>query len=196
MTANPWPSSDWMAMLSERGLPAFVSWTMLMAGLGLAGLWGWGRLDAPLDERLRAIAGAAVVLVVAVEGAFDAVLLLATPTLVFWGAMGALMPPAPSAAASAPMGRTRRLLLSVVILATGLAAAEHSALKISSMAAYSQGQLGRAVSLDPGSFRARLRYAQLMMSRTSRTRGCTEAKAALALFPRSPDAKRLAAGCK
>lgn len=196
MTANPWPSSDWMAMLSERGLPAFLSWTMLIAGLGLAGLMGWGRLDAPLDERLRAIAGAAVVVVVAVEGAFDAVLLLATPTLVFWGAMGALMPPAPRAAARAPMGRTQRAILSVIILATGLAAAEHSALKISSMAAYSEGQLGRAVSLDPGSFRARLRYAQLMMSRTSRTRGCVEAKAALALFPRSPDAKRLASGCK
>ena len=56
--------------------------------------------------------------------------------------------------------------------------------------------VGRAVSLDPGSFRARLRYAQLMMTRSSRTRGCVEAKAALALFPLSPDARQLAAGCK
>ena len=196
MTANPWPSSDWMAMLSERGLPAFVAWTMLLAGLGFAGLIGWGRLDVPLDERLRAIAATATVVVVATEGAFDAVLLLAVPTLVFWGAMGALLPPPELAPAPAPMGRTRRAVLSVVVIMTGLSAAEYSALKIASMAAYSSGQLGRAVSLDPGSFRARLRYAQLMMSRTSRTRGCVEAKAALALFPRSPDARRLAAGCK
>jgi hypothetical protein len=165
-----------------------------MAGLAFSGLIGWGRLDVPLDERLRAVAGVAVVVVVAVEGAFDAVLLLATPTLIFWGAMGALLPPPPTAA-TVPLSKGRRALLGAVVLFTGLAAAEYSALKIASMAAYSSGQLGRAVSLDPGSYRARFRYAQLMMSRTSRTRGCVEAKAALALFPRSPDAKRLASGC-
>jgi hypothetical protein len=81
------------------------------------------------------------------------------------------------------------------VLVAGITAAELSALKISAMGAYSAGQLGRAASLDPGSFRIRFRYAQLMMSRGSRTRGCAEAKAAQALFPRSPDAKRLAAGC-
>ena len=195
MTANPWPSSDWVAMLSERGLPAFIVWTSLMIGLALTGLIGWSRLDAPLDERLRAIAATAVVVVVAVEGAFDAVLLLATPTLVFWGAMGALTPPPPDAALTPAMGRSKRALVAVTALLIGLAAAEYSALKVASMAAYNAGQIGRAVSLDPGSFRARLRYAQLMMSRSSRTRGCAEAKAALALFPRSPDAKRLVAGC-
>ena len=196
MTANPWPSSDWMAVLSERGLPAFLVWTTLIAGLAFAGLAGWSRLDVPLDERLRAIAAAAVVIVVAAEGAFDAVLLLATPTLIFWGTMGALLPAPALAPASVPLGRGRRAVLSLLVLATGLATAEYSALKIASMAAYNAGQLGRAVSLDPGSFRARLRYAQLMMSRTSRTRGCVEANAALALFPRSPDAKRVASGCK
>jgi len=196
MTANPWPSSDWMAMLSERGLPAFIAWATLIAGLALSGIIGWGRLDVPLEERLRAVAGLAMVVVVAVEGAFDAVLLLATPTLVFWGAMGALLPPAPEASFPPPLGRSRRAMLAVATLLLGVAAAEYSALKIASMAAYSAGQLGRAVSLDPVSFRARLRYAQLMKSRSSRTRGCAEAKAALALFPRSPDAKRLAAGCQ
>jgi hypothetical protein len=196
MTANPWPSSDWMAMLSERGIPAVVVWAMLLAGLAMSGLIGWGRLDLPLDERLRAVTAMAVVAVVAVEGAFDAVLLLATPTMIFWATMGALLPPTPAAQLPAPMGRGRRTVLAIAALLLGLMAAEYSALKIASMAAYSSGQLGRAVSLDPGSFRARLRYAQLMMARTSRTRGCAEAQAALALFPRSPDARRLAAGCK
>lgn len=196
MTANPWPSSDWMAMLSERGLLAFAAWTALMAGLALAGLVGWGRLDAPLDERLRALAALALVMVIAVEGAFDAVLLLAIPSLVFWGAIGALLPSSAEAGVAHPMTRGRRALLSIAVLVLGVAAAEYSALKIASMAAYSAGQMGRAVSLDPGSFRARLRYAQLMMSRSSRKRGCEEAKEALALFPRSPDARRLASGCK
>ncbi len=196
MTANPWPSSDWMAMLSERGVPAFVIWAMLLAGVATAALAGWGRLEVPLDERLRAIAAAGVVVIVAVEGAFDAVLLLATPSLIFWAALGALLPPVPAAAHPEPMGRGRRAALAVAALLLGLIAAEYSALKVASMAAYSAGQLGRAVSLDPGSFRARLRYAQLMMMRSSRTRGCAEAQAALALFPRSPDARRLASGCK
>lgn len=193
MTANPWPSSDWMAMLSERGIPAFLIWAMLLAGLALVGLATWGRLGVPLEERLRAIAATAMIVVVAIEGAFDAVLLLAAPSLVFWGALGALLPAPPH---SVTLPRGRRYLLSITTLLMGLAAAEYSALKIASMAAYSAGQMGRAVSLDPGSFRARLRYAQLMMSRGSRTRGCEEAKAALALFPRSPDARRTAAGCK
>jgi len=198
MTANPWPSSDWMAMLSERGLLALVAWTALLAGLVVTGLRGWGRLDLPLDARLRAITGTAVVVIIAMEGAFDAVLLLATPTLVFWGSMGALLPdrPVQPVPVPVPMTRGRRALLGVAVLAAGLGAAELSALKITAMEAYNTGQLGRAASLDPGSFRIRLRYAQLMMSRGSRTRGCEEAREALALFPRSPDAKRLAAGCK
>ena len=195
MTANPWPSSDWMAMLSERGPIAFLASTALLAGLALAGLFGWGRLDLPLDARLRAITGTAVVVIIAVEGAFDAVLLLATPALVFWGSMGALFPPREEDHAPAPMARGRRLLFGVAVLAAGVAAAEYSALKISAMEAYNAGQWARAASLDPGSFRIRLRYAQLMMSRGSRTRGCSEVRAALALFPRSPDARRLAADC-
>jgi hypothetical protein len=166
---------------------------MILAGLALVGIATWGRLDVPLDERLRAIAATAMIIVIAVEGAFDAVLLLATPSLVFWGALGALLPAPPH---QVTLSRGRRVTLSITTLLLGLAAAEYSALKIASMAAYSAGQMGRAVSLDPGSFRARLRYAQLMMSRGSRTRGCEEARAALALFPRSPDARRLAAGCK
>lgn len=196
MTANPWPSSDWMAMLSERGIAAFVIWTTLLVGLAVAGLRGWGRLDLPLDARLRAITGTAVVVIIAVEGTFDAVLLLAMPTLMFWASMGALIPERSADPALAPMERGRRVLLGVAVLLLGVASAEYSALKIVAMDVYSAGQLARAASIDPGSFRIRLRYAQLMMSRGSHTAACVEAKAAWALFPRSPDARRVASGCK
>jgi hypothetical protein len=86
--------------------------------------------------------------------------------------------------------------VALTCLAVGFGAAEHSAMKTASMAAYNAGQLPRAAALDPGSFRVRLRYAQLLMSRGSRKKGCEEALAARALFPRSPDAKRVASGCK
>jgi O-antigen ligase len=194
MTANPWPSSDWIAMLSERGPLAFVLWTVLLVSLGLSGLRGWGRLDLPLDARLRALCGAALLVVVAVEGAFDAVLLLALPTMLLWGSVGVLLPPDDTTVAA--MSRGRRVALGIAVLLVGLASAEYSALKIASMNAYNDGQLARAASLDPGSFRARLRYAQLMISRGSRKRGCEDALAARALFPRSPEARRTAAGCK
>jgi hypothetical protein len=41
MTANPWPSSDWMAVLSERGIPAFLMLTLAGGLLFLAGVRGW-----------------------------------------------------------------------------------------------------------------------------------------------------------
>jgi len=169
---------------------------VLLAGLAIAGWRGWGRLDRPLDARLRAITGTAVIVIIAVEGAFDAVLMLATPTLVFWASVGVLLPLLDERRAPASLGRGRRALLGLAVLVIGFAAAELSALKIVAMDAYNTGQLGRAAAFDPGSFKIRLRYAQLMMSRGSRKRGCEEAKAARALFPRSPDAIRLAAGCK
>ena len=196
MTANPWPSSDWVAVLAERGPLAFAAWTVLLASLAMAGLRGWGRLDMPLEARLRAIAGTAVIVIIAVEGAFDAVLMLATPTLVFWASVGVLLPVLDEHRTPTAIGRGRRALLGLCVLVVGLAAAEFTALKIVAMDAYSAGQLGRAAAFDPGSFRIRLRYAQLMMSRGSRQRGCDEARAARALFPRAPDAIRLAAGCK
>lgn len=195
MTANPWPSSDWIAMLSERGPLAFMLWTVLLVSLGLGGLRGWGRLDLPLDARLRALCGAALLVVVAVEGAFDAVLLLALPTMLLWGSVGVMLPPRDETTA-VRVSRGRRVLLGVAVLLAGLASAEYSALKIASMNAFNDGQLARAASLDPGSFRARLRYAQLMLARGSRKRGCEDALAARALFPRSPEAKRTASGCR
>ncbi|MHB1312927.1 MAG: O-antigen ligase family protein, partial [Gemmatimonadaceae bacterium] len=195
MTANPWPSSDWMAMLAERGPLAFALWTALLVSLGLAGLRGWGNLSLPLDARLRALCGAALLVVVAVEGAFDAVLLLALPTMLLWGSVGVMLPPGDDAAAVA-VPRGRRVVRGIAVLLVGLASAEYSALKIASMNAFNDGQLARAASLDPGSYRARLRYAQLMLSRGSHKRGCEDALAARALFPRSPEAKRTASRCK
>jgi O-antigen ligase len=71
-TFNPWPSSDWVAYVTERGFPAAV---LLL--LGLAGIAR--RSDPPA---LGVLAAATV------AGLFDAVLLLALPTLLVWTAVG------------------------------------------------------------------------------------------------------------
>ena len=35
MTANPWPSSDWVAMLAERGVPATLAFALALIGLAV-----------------------------------------------------------------------------------------------------------------------------------------------------------------
>ena len=91
MTSNPWPSSDWVAALSERGAPAFLALLAFVLMLLRGALTA--RYDAAREphERLAALAGGGVVLIAALEGAFDAVLLLPTPSIVVWAAAGALL---------------------------------------------------------------------------------------------------------
>src|SRR6202030_615709 len=105
-----WPSSDWIAALSERGVPAFLAlaaFVVLLLGSALAARYSFSRTPG---ERLAALAGGGVVLIAALEGAFDAVQLLPTPTIVVWGAAGALVAAgAERSAIVPPLGR--RLLL-------------------------------------------------------------------------------------
>lgn len=119
-TANPWPSSDWIAFISERGLPAAV---LLAVTLGALALSGWRRLfgarDA--DEAMTAAALLAVIAAAMVAGAFDAVLLLAVPSLFVWAALGSLWsPPAPEPGVQ--LNPLRRALLVVAVGAAGAGA--------------------------------------------------------------------------
>ncbi len=88
-TANPWPSSDWVAFISERGVPAFILLGAAFLGLALA---GFSRLRHARDAE-EGIAGAGLVATIVgaeVAGAFDAVLLIAPPALLVWAALGGL----------------------------------------------------------------------------------------------------------
>ena len=95
MTANPWPSSDWVAAISERGVPAFMALVLLVLALLWHGWRGWSDAVFSSRERIGALAGASVVLIGAIQGLFDAVTLLALPAIVLWGTAGALVPPGP-----------------------------------------------------------------------------------------------------
>jgi O-antigen ligase len=193
-TSNPWPSSDWVAFLAERGIPAFL--LLVGAFLALAaGAWRRMRSARDADEGLVALTLVATLAAVAVVGAFDAVLLLALPSLLVWAALGALQA-AHEPGASAP-GRggsgARVLVLLVVSLAAGAGAAK-SAGQLAAMALYAQGgreSLERAARLDPGSYRIHLRLARTG-GRASR---CEHARKAHALFPEAEAARRLARRC-
>lgn len=121
-TANPWPSSDWVAFVSERGFPAAALLALALVSMAASAFRG---LIAARDEEegLAAAALLATVLGTVVAGLFDAVLLLALPTLIVWGALGALRP-ARSAPVGPGRGRLGMALLIVLALAAGVGVAE------------------------------------------------------------------------
>jgi len=159
MTFNPWPSSDWVAFVAERGLAV-----ALLFGLALLSLL---RRDAAL---LAVMAGAVV------AGLFDAVLLLPAPALLAWTAFGAM------SAGETPAVQPARTpaLLVLVIVAAGLV---RSGAQLAAMEIFAtrgdRASLERASRIDPGSFRIHMRL---------RSR-CAHLEAAHALYPAAEEAR-------
>jgi hypothetical protein len=189
MPTNPWPSSDWIAFLTERGLVATV---LLLAAFGAMALTALRRLrrDDPAMVR-RAIALLGVLSATLVTGAFDAVLLLAPPTALVWSAAGALLPPT-GTVASVPI--SRRWLAGAAALGLVLSVVRNAG-QLRAIALAGPGwpveRLERAVRRDPGSYRLHLMIAQ----RTRCARGLPHAVAAAGLFPNHPAPRRVMARC-
>jgi len=185
-TTNPWPSSDWIAIVAERGFPAAILLALAFLGIALAGLRQLTRA-ADVDEALFAATLLGTVAGASVTGLFDAVLLLAVPTLIVWTAIGALLIPAPS---------TRRMRLIVIVaIAISTLGAIRSAAQWIAMQTYvtrsDRTALARAAQIDPGNYRLRLRLARM----GKRQQRCEHALAARALFPNAEAARAAARGC-
>lgn len=192
-TSNPWPSSDWAALFAERGIPAFV--LLVLAFLGIAaGAWRRMRRARDADEGIVALALLATLAAVAVVGAFDAVLLLALPTLLVWAALGAMWPPEEARKVAAGPG-VRVLALLVVSLAAGAGAVKSGA-QLLAMGIFAEGgdreALELASRLDPGSYRIHLRLAR----GGTREQRCEHALAARELYPNAEAARRAARRCE
>jgi O-antigen ligase len=184
MTSNPWPSSDWAAFASERGLLAMALLLAVFAGLGIAGLLGAVRA-ADENQGLAAIALGATVAAVLVVGAFDAVLLLALPALLVFTTMGALAAELPERKARPLPGGLRWVLGLLLLIGAGGGAVRSSA-QIAAMALYESGDrasLVRAAQLDPGSYRIRVRLARAYTARRDCARRRDQVAAAKALYP-------------
>jgi O-antigen ligase len=166
MTINPWPSSDWIGFLTERGLLAAILIALAFIGIAISAR----------DAMLLATLAAAIV-----AGLFDAVLLLAVPTLIVWTAIGALWSP-PTTTTMRPM-RALIVLAAVLISAMG---AFRCGSQIAAMEMYASGiSLERASQIDPGNFRIHMRLA----------RKCAHARAAHALFPNAEAARAASRRC-
>ena len=176
MTHNPWPSSDWIAFVSERGFAAAALLVFVFATIAL-GAFARIRRAVDADEALLATALLGTIAGAGAAGAFDAVLLLGAPALLVWSAIGALMPRVtePSRAAA--------LIALLLVIGSGVGAARSTA-QLVAMELFTHGSresLVQAARIDPGSFRTHVRLARI----GKRAQRCQHANAAHALFPSS-----------
>ncbi len=195
MTWNPWPSSDWIAFVSERGIAAAVLMALVF---GMIAIGAVRRLFAApeVEEALLAATLLATAAAAVLTGLFDAVLLLALPALIVWAALGALecgghaaalspaaMPPGSAAAAARP---PHSILILPVLLLTAIGLATAAGHLVAMEVYATGGDLEWASKIDPGNYRIHLRLG----------RKCAHAKAARALYPNADRARALARRCK
>ncbi len=190
---NPWPSSDWMALLSERGV-ATVLFALVLGG---AIMWrGWRAMRVGGQ---RMIAGAGVIatlLAVAIQGSFDAVLLLPAPLLVTSLAVGALLDRADGDAlwSGGAAARPRALWWRAVLLVLGAGMARSVQQTAAYVVAGDGRQLRRlvwAARVDPGSYSIRVALASREPCRDARD----DAEAVIRMAPDWPSARIAARRC-
>jgi O-antigen ligase len=194
---NPWPSSDWMAMLAERGVPGLLLLGLVGASIAL-GAWARVRRGSRHAPALTDLTIVATLIAVAVVGSFDAVLLLPVPTFFAWTIIGALASTArPVREITLTHVSRRRLLLAVGIIG-GIfvlrAGGQTAAMAVFSNAAGRAGQ-EVATRTDPGSYRIHMLLAQSWRRAGSCARARPHAEAAARLFPHYPAPTRLLRAC-
>jgi len=197
MTANPWPSSDWMTFLSERGPLAFVLLALAVLALVVDAIRAM-REPADPEGTLHAWALLGTLAVLLVVGTFDAVLLLPTPALIGWALLGALSPP-PRERVAIELPPARRFGAMALVAALGGLAVTRSATQIAAMGVFESSSrasgVERAAALDPGSYRIHLRLAEAYIRRGSCKNARIHAGAAHDLYPNAPEPRRLLARC-
>ncbi len=198
MTANPWPSSDWVAFISERGIVPAIALAAFFVILFFSAFRRWAWLDDSELVLARLVLGGTIAATIVVS-MFDASLLLAAPALLVWSALGA----------SSGAGRRRRLeykpafqwrwaLVAIVVLS--VSAIVRSSTQIAAMWEVGDGgqRAGwvRGATWDPGSYRINMRVAELHANRGKCTAARGFAMRAGNLFPNAAAPKRILSRCR
>ena len=197
MTANPWPSSDWVAFVSERGVVAACALLAAFAVMLLRACRRWSDL-ASSDAVLAKVALVGTISATLVVSAFDAALLLAAPAFLAWSVMGA-------ASGIGHRGREIRVpsaaraiaivaMVSVVAISTARSATQSAAIVSVGNGATRAGWI-RGAGLDPGSYRINVRVAELYAGRGQCASARIYARRALTLFPYAPVPRQLLSRC-
>jgi hypothetical protein len=192
MPTNPWPSSDWVAVITERGPFGAVLVFLALAAIAVIAI---RRMRDPDPARgAAALAALALLVATVVQGLFDAVMLLAPPSIIAMAGLGALLPstrPIPIGAERRP-GRRRMALAAIVLLG---AFAVKSGAQLQAIRQAGPGsptsRLVSAVRFDPSSFR--LHYLLAQRSRCPEAE--IHARRLVALFPAHSWPKRLLGRC-
>ncbi len=203
MTANPWPSSDWVAFVSERGFVPTLALLAAFTILFFGALRHWSELQEP-DAVLAQCVLAGTIVATMVVSAFDVVLLLAAPSFLVWSILGATS--GIRGAGDVPRGRELKVsrktpaLAAVGIILVVLASTARSATQTIAMSMVGRGGMTAGwvdgAMWDPGSYRINLRVAELYSRRGNCSFARGYARRAVALFPHSPRAKRIRNSCE
>jgi O-antigen ligase len=193
---NPWPSSDWMALLSERGLPASLLLLLVGGSIALAA-WIRIRRRARRPPGLTDLTIVSTLIALVVVGAFDAVLLLPAPAYFVWATLGVLVAsaqPIRELTLTPPLKRRMTLVVAIV----GALLLTQSILQVAGMALASGEKRDRmeiAAGLDPGSYRIRMLLAQRWRAAGRCDKARPHAQAASALFPNHPAPRAILRSC-
>jgi O-antigen ligase len=197
MTANPWPSSDWVAFISERGLVPTMALLAVFAVLFYRSLRRWSELESG-DAVLAQLVLAGTIVATIVVSAFDVVLLLGAPSLLVWSVIGATSgirhegrdaKLSPRASGFSAAG-----LLFVALLSTVRSATQTASMISVGRGGMTAGWVSGA-ALDPGSYRINLRVADLYYRRGRCGTARGYARRAVGLFPHASAPRRILNGC-
>ena len=193
---NPWPSSDWMAVASERGFPALA--LICLVGIATAlGAWARVRHSGAREPELADLTIVATLLSLAIVGSFDAVLLLPTPTFFGWIIIGTLTSTARPINEVILTSVSRRWALGAAAMA-GFLFVGRSAAQTSAMELYDSGKIRTmelATRIDPGSYRIHMLLASIWLRNGRCDRARPHAESARRLFPNHPAPSRILRSC-
>ncbi|MGD8276377.1 MAG: O-antigen ligase family protein [Gemmatimonadota bacterium] len=189
---NPWPSSDWVALLVERGAIAVL---LALAAGAAATLVSLRRIrSTDTSAGLAAATVPAILVASLVTGAFDAVLMLAPPAFFVAAAVGLLLPATRPVARPRLEGRRRLFggfVLTAVMLAVLLVdAAQLTAIRITRDSTR-RATVERALRFDPGNYRLHL----LLAERGPCAQRVPHARAAARLLPWHPAPREALRAC-
>ena len=197
MTANPWPSSDWVAFISERGLVPTLSLLGVFAVLFYRSLRRWSELESG-DAVLGQLVLAGTIVATMVVSAFDVVLLLGAPSLLVWSVIGATSGIRREGRESKLSPRAWGLSAAGLLLVALLSTARSATQTVSMMNVRRGGMTAgwvKGAALDPGSYRINVRLADLYYRRGHCGTARGYALRAHGLFPHASTPKRILNGC-
>jgi hypothetical protein len=139
------------------------------------------------------------VIITLIVGAFDAVLLIAPPTVFVWLLLGVYSEPVSQSAPRQTMTSGVRQWAPVLVFGLGLLAAGRSALQMAAMATVTLSSrtsaLERASLYDPGSYRLHLRLAEAYLNTGRCDRARPQLRDARDLYPMAITPHELLSQC-